>query len=43
MKGQRWMPWHLLPMKDVGGCVKPWGVADQTLIQGCPNGETHYS
>ena len=22
-KGQRWMPWRLLPMKDVTGCDKP--------------------
>ena len=22
-KSQRWMPWHVLPMKDVGGCEKP--------------------
>ena len=39
-KGTRWMPWHQEPMKDVGGCVKPRGVANQTLIRGCPNGET---
>ena len=40
VKGTRWMPWHQEPMKDVGGCVKPRGVANQTLIRGCPNGET---
>ena len=22
-KSQRWMPWRLKPMKDVGGCDKP--------------------
>ena len=40
-KGTRWMPWHLEPMKDVGGCDKPRGAADQALIRGFPNGETH--
>lgn len=25
-KSQRWMPWRLEPMKDVGDCEKPWGV-----------------
>jgi len=33
------MPWRLLPMKDVGGCEKPRGAADQALIRGCPNGK----
>ena len=28
-------------MKDAASCVKPRGVAKQTLIRGCPNGETH--
>jgi len=41
MKSTRWMPWHLEPMKDVDGCDKPRGAADQALIRGCPNGETH--
>ena len=41
VKGQRWMPWCLWPMKDVGGCEMLRGVADQALIRGCPNGETH--
>ncbi len=40
VKGTRWMPWHQEPMKDVGGCVKPRGVACQAVIRGCPNGET---
>src|SRR5262249_3030866 len=40
-KGTRWMPWHLEPMKDVDGCDKPRGAADQALIRGFPNGETH--
>ena len=26
-------------MKDVGGCEKPGGDADQSLIPGCPNGK----
>src|SRR5580700_4316099 len=42
-KSQRWMPWRLKPMKDVGGCDKPRGAAYQALIRGCPNGETHRS
>ena len=40
MKSQRWMPWRQMPMKDVGGCEKPRGAADQALIRGYPNGET---
>jgi hypothetical protein len=28
-------------MKDVGGCEKPGGGADQPSIPGCPNGETY--
>jgi hypothetical protein len=28
-------------MKDVASCDKPRGVAQQTLIRGFPNGETH--
>jgi len=36
------MPWRLLPMKDVGGCEKPRGAADQASIRGCPNGETRH-
>jgi len=34
------MPWHQEPMKDVGGCDKPRGAANQALIRGCPNGAT---
>ena len=41
MKGTRWMPWRQEPMKDVGGCEKPGGGADQPLIPGYPNGETY--
>ena len=41
-KSQRWMPWRLKPIKDVGGCEKPRGVAYQTSIRGCPNGETRH-
>ena len=40
-KGTRWMPWHQESMKDVDGCDKPRGVAEQTVIRGFPNGETH--
>ena len=35
------MPWHQELMKDVGGCDKPGGSADQLVIPGFPNGETH--
>ncbi len=28
-------------MKDVAGCDKPRGGAEQPLIRGYPNGETH--
>ena len=41
-KSQRWMPWRLMPMKDVGGCEKPRGAADQASIRGYPNGETQH-
>ena len=41
-KSQRWMPRRLKPKKDVGGCEKPRGAADQASIRGCPNGETQY-
>jgi hypothetical protein len=40
IKGIRWMPGHQEPMKDVGGCDKPRGAANQAEIRGCPNGET---
>src|SRR6516225_2996052 len=40
-KSQRWMPWRLKPMKDVGGCDKPRGAAYQASIRGYPNEETH--
>src|ERR1700737_4589490 len=40
-KSQRGMLWRLKPMKDVGGCEKPRGAADQASIRGYPNGETH--
>ena len=39
-KSMRWMPRLLEAMKDVGGCDKPRGVANQALIRGCPNGKT---
>jgi len=34
------MPWHQEPKKDVGGCDKPRGAANQAVIRGFPNGET---
>ena len=40
-KGTRWMPWRQEPMKDVGGCDKPGGGADQPLIPRSPNGKTY--
>jgi len=39
-KGARWMPWHQAAMKDVAGCEKPRGAAEQALIRGYPNGAT---
>ena len=41
-KGTWWMPRRQKPMKDVGGCDKPRGAANQALIRGCPNGETRH-
>jgi hypothetical protein len=41
IKGTRWMPWRQEAKKDVGGCDKPGEDADQSLIPGCPNGETY--
>ena len=41
-KSQRWMPWRLLPKKDVGGCEKPRKAADRATTRGCPNGETRH-
>src|SRR4051794_20469077 len=40
-KSTRWMPWRQEPMKDVGGCDKSRGGADQPLIRESPNEETH--
>jgi hypothetical protein len=40
-KSTRWMPRRQEAMKDAGGCDKPGEGADQPLIPGCPNGETH--
>lgn len=39
-KGNRWMPRHQEPMKDVVTCDKPRGVGKQAVIRGCPNRET---
>ncbi len=35
------MPWHQEAMKEVGGCFKPRGAANQALIRGFPNEATH--
>src|SRR5438105_2586827 len=40
-KSTRWMPWRQEPMKDVGGCDKRGGGADQPLIPRSPNGKTY--
>ncbi len=40
-KSIRWMPRRQEAMKDVDGCEKPGEGADQPLIPGYPNGETH--
>src|SRR5690606_4986099 len=39
-KGVRWMPRCSEAMKDVGGCEKFRGGANQPLSRKCPNGET---
>jgi len=39
-KGVRWMPWHLLAMKDVGSDDTLRGAANQAMIRRSPNGET---
>ncbi len=41
-KSQRWMPWRLEPMKDVGDCEKLRGAVDRASIRRCPNGETRH-
>ncbi len=38
-----WMPWQQTTMKDVAGCEKLRGGAEQPLIRRCPNGETPLS
>ncbi len=35
------MPWYQEAMKEVEGCCKPRGAANQALIRGFLNGETH--
>ena len=35
------MPWRSEAMKDVVGCDKPRGAAEQALIRGFLNGATH--
>jgi len=39
-KGIWWMPRQWMAMKDVAGCDKLRGGAEQPLIRRCPNGET---
>jgi len=41
VKGTWWTPWHLEARKDAGGRERPGGAANQAVIPGCPNGETH--
>jgi len=41
IKGVWWMPWLKWAMKDVAGCDKPRGAAEQALIRGFPNAATH--
>jgi len=33
--------WQSEAMKDVGGCEKSRGAANQAMIRECLNGETH--
>ncbi len=35
------MPWYQEAMKEVEGCHKLRGAANQALIRRCPNGKTH--
>jgi hypothetical protein len=42
VKGERWMPWHQEPMKDVGGRDRPGGAVNRAVIPGCPNGVTRH-
>ena len=39
-KGVGRMSWRQQAMKDVVGCDKPGGAAEQAEIPGCPNGAT---
>ena len=39
-KGNRWMPRHQEPMKDVVTCDKPRGAGKRASIRGSPNRET---
>lgn len=39
-KGVRWMPWHVIPMKDVVACDSPRGVGERAVIRGFLNGGT---
>ena len=36
----RWMPWVLVPMKDVQVCVKPRRAGKKRYYPGFPNEET---
>lgn len=40
LKGTKWMPRRILPMKDVEDCDKLWLAVNKRLTQRCPNGET---
>jgi hypothetical protein len=42
VKGERWMPWHQEPMKDVGGDDTPGGAVNRAVIPGFPNGGTRH-
>ena len=42
IKSKRWMPWHQEAKKDVVGCDKLRGVAEQALIRRYLNGETRH-
>lgn len=35
------MPWQYEPMKDAAAGETPRGDGKQSLIRGCPNGETY--
>ena len=42
LKGTKWMPRRILPMKDVEDCDKFRGAVNKHYIRKFPNGETQH-